>query len=357
MNIVWCSARNLGVDLASTTQASLCKALAESGDAVRLASPGSSTDASFTHIPIPRSARRGFQAWSVARNIANQWDSIVHGADAVILDWQLARHLAPLAVDSNVPWYLMDRSPPADASLLTYLQKMVWKRAWKYATSTASGGFSVSEAHSAYIARIIGSELPIKSIPAGVDGFSHARDPDLGPDPIRLIYHGRLDKNRAVLDLPEVLSILDSKGFAAEMTLLGQGDAVRQLERSCASAPNLRVIPQVHRDEVPGLLAGHHIGMLPMPRTEIWSIASPLKLVEYAAAGLHVVGIDHEGHRWEGQEDWLHLIEGGRGWIERAARTIMMLHRGGLERSKQAQAAAATRTWAASAQRMLDAMA
>ena len=79
-----------------------------------------------------------------------------------------------------------------------------------------------------------------------------------------------------------------------------------------------------------------------MPRTEIWSIASPLKLVEYAAAGLHVVGIDHEGHRWEGQEDWLHLIEGGRGWIERAARTIMMLHRGGLERSKQAQAAAAT---------------
>ena len=97
--------------------------------------------------------------------------------------------------------------------------------------------------------------------------------------------------------------------------------------------------------------------MLPMPRTEIWSIASPLKLVEYAAAGLHVVGIDHEGHRWEGQEDWLHLIEGGRGWIERAARTIMMLHRGGLERSKQAQAAAATRTWAASAQRMLDAMA
>ena len=93
----------------------------------------------------------------------------------------------------------------------------------------------------------------------------------------------------------------------------------------------------------------------PVPRSR--SIASPLKLVEYAAAGLHVVGIDHEGHRWEGQEDWLHLIEGGRGWIERAARTIMMLHRGGLERSKQAQAAATTRTWAASAQRMLDAMA
>ena len=189
----------------------------------------------------PSPARHdGFQAWSVARNIANQWDSIVHGADAVILDWQLARHLAPLAVDSNVPWYLMDRSPPADASLLTYPQKKVWKRAWKYATSTASGGFSVSEAHSAYIARMVGSELPIKSIPAGVDGFSHTRDPDLGPDPIRLIYHGRLDKNRAVLDLPEVLAILDSKGFTAEMTLLGQGNAVRQLERSCASAPNLR---------------------------------------------------------------------------------------------------------------------
>ena len=130
--------------------------------------------------PSPRTARRGFQAWSVARNIANQWDSIVHGADVVILDWQLARHLVPLfAVDSNVPWYLMDRSPPADASLLTYPQKSL-EGAWKYATSTASGGFSVSEAHSAYIARMVGSELPIKSIPAGVDGFSHTRDPDLG---------------------------------------------------------------------------------------------------------------------------------------------------------------------------------
>ena len=91
-----------------------------------------------------------------------------------LMDWQLARHLdVGTAVDSNVPWYLMDRSPPADASLLTYPQKKVWKRAWKYATSTASGGFSVSEAHSAYIARMVGSELPIKSIPAGVDGFSH----------------------------------------------------------------------------------------------------------------------------------------------------------------------------------------
>ena len=125
LNIVWCSARNLGVDLPPLHRPSLCKALAQSGDAVRLASPGSSTNASFTHIPIPRSARTRFHAWSVARNIANQWDSIVHGADAVIIiDWQLARHLAPLAVDSDViPWYLMDRSPPAYSSLLTYPQK------------------------------------------------------------------------------------------------------------------------------------------------------------------------------------------------------------------------------------------
>ena len=100
------------------------------------------------------------------------------------------------------------------------------------------------------------------------------------------------------------------------LSLAGYGDAVKKLQRHASEREGIEILGNLEPRDVPGLLAGHHIGMLPMPRTEIWSIASPLKLVEYAAAGLHVVGIDHEGHRWEGQEDWLHLIEGGRGWIE-----------------------------------------
>ena len=70
----------------------------------------------------------------------------------------------------------------------------------------------------------------------------------------------------------------------------------------------MSVSSQVPRLDIPAYLEKQHIGLLPMPASRIWSIASPLKRSEYLAAGLLVYGIDHSGHRIDGASDaWFKL--------------------------------------------------
>ncbi len=72
--------------------------------------------------------------------------------------------------------------------------------------------------------------------------------------------------------------------------------------------PLLSVSSQVPRQEIPTHLEQQHIGLLPMPASRVWSLASPLKRSEYLAAGLLVYGMDHSGHQIEGASDaWFKL--------------------------------------------------
>jgi hypothetical protein len=61
--------------------------------------------------------------------------------------------------------------------------------------------------------------------------------------------------------------------------------------------------------ELADLLSKQHIGFLPMPKSKVWNLASPLKRSEYLASGLLVLGIDHKGHSLENTDSsWYKLI-------------------------------------------------
>jgi len=77
-----------------------------------------------------------------------------------------------------------------------------------------------------------------------------------------------------------------------------------------AQRPWMTLVPTVARHDLPAQLAKHHVGLLPMPATKVWRLASPLKRSEYLAAGLLVLGVDHDGHRLEGvDEAWYRLVD------------------------------------------------
>ena len=70
------------------------------------------------------------------------------------------------------------------------------------------------------------------------------------------------------------------------------------------------VYPKMDHAKIAGLLSKHHIGLLPMPESKVWKIASPLKRSEYIASGLLVFGIDHPGHRMNtGVNPWMKLVK------------------------------------------------
>ena len=46
----------------------------------------------------------------------------------------------------------------------------------------------------------------------------------------------------------------------------------------------------MEQKKVANILSKSHLGLLPMPETRLWSIASPLKRSEYAASGMMIFG-------------------------------------------------------------------
>ena len=315
MNIFWITVRKIG-DLCSTTTIALANGLAKEGHSLTVLGPESPSKPfqnSWKHIELNQSSLRGLKASSLAR-AAIKWfrDNRPNKVDAVIIDWQIASKLAPLLKSFGHPMILMDRSPPADASVLAKLQWREWNKAWKLIEDrTILQGCVVSENHSAFVSeRFNVRPSHIRVLPAGVDlNLFRPNNEQKVPDCIRFVYHGRLDKNRGVFSLPMLIQKLNSNGVPSKLTLVGEGDAFSGLEHIANSFEWMKVHPKVEHAKIAEILSKHHIGLLPMPESKVWKIASPLKRSEYLASGLLVLGTKHGGHEVSNSSSaWMKLF-------------------------------------------------
>lgn len=234
----------------------------------------------------------------------------VDGQSVALVDWRIANVLVPLFRQRNIPWVLMDRSPPADSGLLSILQWPSWKRSWKLVMKgNSSCGCVVSEAHRNFVMHKTGARTEsIVTLPAGVD-LDLFQSGDRF-EKLTLIYHGRLDRHRGVMALPMLVKKSQSLGIEAELILVGEGDAFSGLKAIADKEASIQVKQSLPQKELAKLLSHCHVGLLPMPERKIWAIASPLKRSEYAASGLLIYGIDHAGHQFTTDEEleWMNLV-------------------------------------------------
>ena len=114
--------------------------------------------------------------------------------------------------------------------------------------------------------------------------------------PIRMVYHGKMDRHRGILKLVLLLDALEDSGIGAQLNLVGSGDLDAHLTQLARSKPNLNFVGSIPHSEIGMTLREPQIGLLPMPNLPVWSISSPLKRSEYMSSGLLVLGIDHSGH-------------------------------------------------------------
>lgn len=304
MNIAWVTVRRWG-DLCSTTTDALARGLLEQHHQLTVFNadePHVHQHLPWNHVSLNQSQRRGFQARSLARN-AGSWfkeQGTQHRFDVVMVDWPIAGRLAPLLHSLNQPMVLMDRSPPADSGLFGRLQWGSWKKAWRLVDKgIMTGGTVVSPAHAAFVSKRCAVEKTrLFVVPAGVDLERFTPQPT-SDETLHLVYHGRLDKHRGVLSLPMLGQLLVNAGRDIRMTLIGEGDVQQALMNIATSSAWLDVQPTMPQADLGIELARHHVGLLPMPDTTVWALASPLKRSEYLASGLLVLGIDHDGHRLE----------------------------------------------------------
>ena len=304
MKLLWITHRKFG-DLCATTPIALANGLVELEFDLTIMNPeedGSHEGSVWKHIGLETNAIRGFQSRSFSKKVLTHLESIELDFDAYIMDWQVGSKVGEFLAQQNRPCFLMDRSPPADSGILAKMQWKDWKDAWKLVKKGLFGsGFVVSNAHLRFV--IQSSNIPatnISVLEAGVnlpdDAVPLSREDD---DAWKFVYHGRLDKHRGILEFMKHIVAWNDIGITSQLTLIGEGSAVSDIKKRIAKHPDLfTLIGRMSHNDVLAELKNHHIGILPMPATKVWELASPLKRGEYVASGLMVVGLDHQGHRF-----------------------------------------------------------
>ena len=314
INVYWLTCRSMD-DLCVTTHRALLKGLSDKGLAITLLNPDQVPENDignpWSHIQISNSSVPGFAARTMAKGIRSWMDRHVFEENAVaVLDWRIAHRLVPTLNRLGVPWTVLDRSPPAHAGLMARLQWPSWKRAWRRVEQNQSSkGFVVSPSHRRLVMNQTGtSEENIIVLPAGVDLelFQPARKRER----FTLVYHGRLDRNRGVMALPMLVQKARTAGIEVDLVLVGDGDAVTGLSRIATQLDGFELHSTMPQPDVAAVLGSCHVGLLPMPDTPVWAVSSPLKQCEYAASGLAMLGIDHQGHRLRKiySAPWLKLL-------------------------------------------------
>lgn len=312
-DVYWITCRSMA-DMCATSHRALLEGLTRKGINTTLlnADEGSlHADEPWSHCAVRSSTVPGMVARTMARH-AKRWiaqQSFKEGT-VVVVDWRMASALAPALNRHGVPWAVLDRSPPAHHGWLSKLQWPVWVKAWRLLNRHSEvRGFVVSPRHRDLVCRRVGvhpSQITVLPTGTDVDLFT----PGIRKERTTLVYHGRLDKNRGVLALPMLVSKARQANVDVDLCLIGDGDAVKGLQRIAQSMPGVELRLKCSQGTLANLIGECHIGLLPMPFTEVWSVASPLKQSEYAAAGLPMLGIDHAGHQLRGHREasWLKLV-------------------------------------------------
>ena len=172
--VVWISGRELGTDLAGTTEVSICEAFGRSGADCRLISPGSIATTSFKHSAVKKMNFPGLNTISGAKSVRK----MISGErefefDAMLVDWRYVFSLRRELTKLSGPWFIIDRGPPADSGPLSRLQEIYWKRAWKIAEEFANGGFVVSDEHERFLVERLNIDMEIRKVPAGCHPNQH----------------------------------------------------------------------------------------------------------------------------------------------------------------------------------------
>ena len=115
-------------------------------------------------------------------------------------------------------------------------------------------------------------------IPYGVE-IPQTRSRD-EPEEIRLLYVGRLDRSKGVLDLPSIDARVRSAGIVTRWTIQGPGPAERELRKAWGDAPHITWNGRTTMERVKEQYASHDILVMPS-RAE----GLPVALLEGMAAG------------------------------------------------------------------------
>ena len=277
MMILWITHRR-DSEMSSTSRRGISTALNNAGWDVKFMGP----DGDY---PVERSQQLGKGHGSFTRSVSEKLTNMdLDSYTVAIVEWTAIEGASSILESQKLPWVIMDRSPPVSTGIVGYFQRKQYAKAWNIARAKSAGRV----VKSAHMANSQSWEKLSATVPAGVDLDAFETAP-MNENPI-VVCHGSLDRSRELHRLTKM---------GVNLLLFGAGNDSQRLSKmtSVEGVGN-----------VANKLAGADVGVLHLPNREVWKNASPLKVAEYAAAGLPVVASEVSGLEQYRDEDWIQLI-------------------------------------------------
>lgn len=316
MKLLWVTAKRLGSDLASTTQLAVSSALAARGWKVTIMAPESpevekslvAGDISF--VGVSRSNKAGLGWLTFGRSLSLTLPKVLADGefDVALVGWQGVAGSHKALRSAGTPWLLVDRSPPVFRSLAGRLQWYEYWRALRLAgrRSGADGSVLKSQALADWHLSKGRAVEPITLMEAGVDVSKFSPATFTGTPTI--VHHGQLDEEREIERLVRIGEVLSAREIDFKMRIAGNGNRFTALQKAAFLQDWLEVLGPLPPEDIPQFLATGHIAIFPLPDGKVWRLASPLKVREWAAAGLPMVLSNITPHRSVGERPWIRLV-------------------------------------------------
>lgn len=283
MKLLWITHRRLDRDMSAQSRHGIANALNEYGWDVKWMAP------SGGDYDVKRSAVLGLGHYTFNRSVRKQLRSMnLDDFDAAIVEWTGVTGAVQQLQTANLPWILMDRSPPISTKIVGWIQNLQYREAWNMARIFASGCAVKSQ----YLAESQPWSGARAIVPAGVsvDSFAIA---NMSDDPWA-VTHGSISKERELGNLWQICN---------KIRFIGEGNAVKRLVKLGAIVEG-----PFQPAKLAERLSQCDVGVLHLPNRDVWRHASPLKVAEYAASGLPVVASEVSGLERFRESEWIRLI-------------------------------------------------
>ncbi len=316
MRLLWVTHSSLGVNgtLCQTASRGTINALKKKGWDIEVVSTASTEAVNYKKIDgfkwhkILNNFPRGLQSLFLERSFKNCVKSLLNTRDfdIVIVNWSVCRGIIPLAKERSIPIIVDDRSPPVHEDILGRLQWIHYRYCWKSASKLADGFSFNSKELKKMICEKYAITKPVCVYPSAVNVEDFEKTKFRGVPTV--VYHGLLDRERGVWSIVKACDKLIERRVEVRLLMFGKGNDWQRLEKSASERDWFDLMPRCEKEEVPGRLSQAHIGVIPLPDKYQWRFSSPLKLFEYAAAGLNVIATDIPCHAAIGSRSWLILV-------------------------------------------------
>lgn len=146
------------------------------------------------------------------------------------------------------------------------------------------------------------------------DPARHPRRPFMEDGELRLIHHSNFQRIYGLDVAVEAVALLDPTELPHRLDVYGDGPFRPQVEAAIArtdTAARVHLNGRVPMDELPGLLAGSDIGLVPSRPEPYLQYSLSTKLLEYAAMGVPIIATDLATFRAHFSDEAIRYVPGG----------------------------------------------